>query len=241
MTSLPFKALYAGGFTVGTYYVCAKYLDLSLSESNIDHPATLGLSLANLAVFLNSRRLASSRHFINSLFSPSPSMTLACFNHAGFGHLAMNMLALNSFGPMVEERMGSAHFLAFYLSCGTVSSLASLMYKARMGITIPSVGASGAVCGVIGASAHCPGVHVSPIFLPLSMPIEHAFPSLVAMDLIGLVRGGSPFDHAAHLGGSLSGYFGFNRSFHLWHWMQGTERRRREPKRVEIYFSPFNK
>jgi membrane associated rhomboid family serine protease len=226
------RIAYTCGFTLATYFACAT-LDDAVRSLRVENPGTVLLSASNLVVFLNSRRIANSRYFVNSLFSPKSSMTLSCFNHAGLGHLGMNMLALNSFGPYVESKMGSGHFIAFYLSCGTISSIVSLLYKRYMSITIPSVGASGAVCSVIGASAHEPGIRVAPIFLPFSMPIEQAFPSLVVMDTIGIFRGKSPFDHAAHLGGSLSGYLGYGWSFRLWNWMRS--RWRPSDKYFSIY------
>ncbi len=73
------------------------------------------------------------------------------FLHGGWLHLIGNMWYLWIFGDNVEDRMGSARFLAFYLAAGFV---AALMHSALMpGSPIPTVGASGAIAGVLGAYA----------------------------------------------------------------------------------------
>ncbi|GAB4366885.1 MAG: rhomboid family intramembrane serine protease [Elainellaceae cyanobacterium] len=71
------------------------------------------------------------------------------FLHAGLLHLGGNMLYLWIFGNNVEEQMGRIRFLIFYLSCGVVASLAQWYFS--MYSEIPSLGASGAIAGVMGA------------------------------------------------------------------------------------------
>ncbi|MBN1964450.1 MAG: rhomboid family intramembrane serine protease [Anaerolineae bacterium] len=71
------------------------------------------------------------------------------FVHGGFAHLLGNMLFLWIFGDNIEQRFGSALFLVFYLGCGLAGSGAQIATDS--GSTIPSVGASGAISGVMGA------------------------------------------------------------------------------------------
>ena len=71
------------------------------------------------------------------------------FLHAGFLHLAGNMLYLWIFGNNVEEEMGRIRFLAFYLICGILAALAQWFFAPES--AIPSLGASGAIAGVMGA------------------------------------------------------------------------------------------
>ena len=73
----------------------------------------------------------------------------AMFMHGGFGHIAGNMLYLWIFGNNVEHRFGHGWFLLFYLSAGLVGSLAQIMLDPDS--VIPSLGASGAIAGVMGA------------------------------------------------------------------------------------------
>ena len=223
MTIIRNRVVYAASSVCGTYYVCGR---LNNSENSpfrklwrmgLDSPATSSLAALNVLVFALSRRLRPQGLFFNSPFNPAPSLTFSCFNHANITHLSMNMLGLISFGPIVERCMGPEQFFAFYVSCGTLSSLGSVLYKLRTRSFIPSVGASGAVYGVLGACVHQPDVHVGTIFVPgLDLPISQAFPLLIGFDIFGLIRGGSGFDHMAHLSGGALGYFGFKWSQSAW-------------------------
>lgn len=89
---------------------------------------------------------------INPLITPIPAwMTIftSMFLHGGWMHLGSNMLYLWIFGDNVESAMGRNKFLLFYLSCGLIAALAQSF--ASPGSTIPMIGASGAVSGVLGA------------------------------------------------------------------------------------------
>lgn len=217
------KIVYSLTTVCGTYYVCGKFYKSESSpfrklwRMGLESPATSSIAALNIVVFAFSRRLNPQGFFFNSPFNPAPSLTLSCFNHANITHLMMNMLGLMSFGPIVERSMGSEQFFAFFSSCGTLSSLCSVLYKARMRSFIPSVGASGAVYGVLGACVHQPDIHVGTILVPgVDLPINQAFPLLIGFDLVGLLRATSGFDHMAHLSGGALGYFGFNWSQNAW-------------------------
>lgn len=71
------------------------------------------------------------------------------FLHGGFLHIAGNMLFLWIFGNNVEDKLGHVKFLIFYLTCGVLASLAQWFFSAYS--TVPSLGASGAIAGVMGA------------------------------------------------------------------------------------------
>ena len=71
------------------------------------------------------------------------------FLHAGWLHILANMWTLWIFGDNVEDRMGPVRFTIFYLACGTVAGLTQLLINPDS--TLPSVGASGAIAGVLGA------------------------------------------------------------------------------------------
>lgn len=71
------------------------------------------------------------------------------FLHAGFLHILGNMWFLWIFGANVEDRMGPFVYLFFYLVCGIGSSVAQLLFS--WGSPVPSIGASGAISGVLGA------------------------------------------------------------------------------------------
>ncbi|MBO0801346.1 MAG: rhomboid family intramembrane serine protease, partial [Blastocatellia bacterium] len=69
--------------------------------------------------------------------------------HAGLLHLAGNMLYLWVFGPQIEDNFGHFKFLVFYLICGIAAGLSQIMSDPDS--VIPSLGASGAIAGVLGA------------------------------------------------------------------------------------------
>ncbi|MDV2990895.1 MAG: hypothetical protein N4J56_000549 [Chroococcidiopsis sp. SAG 2025] len=71
------------------------------------------------------------------------------FLHGGFLHIAGNMLFLWIFGNNVEDRLGHVKFLIFYLTCGVLAALSQWFFSPNS--TIPSLGASGAIAGVMGA------------------------------------------------------------------------------------------
>jgi membrane associated rhomboid family serine protease len=81
--------------------------------------------------------------------SPAGSIFTAMFLHGGFFHLATNMIFLWIFGDNVEDRVGRGRFIAFYLICGALAALAQALLDTRS--TVPMIGASGAVSGVLGA------------------------------------------------------------------------------------------
>jgi len=81
---------------------------------------------------------------------PEPLTLITCqFLHGGFLHVGFNMLYLWIFGNNIEEELGGFKFLLFYLTCGAVAALAQWFFSASS--TIPNLGASGAIAGVMGA------------------------------------------------------------------------------------------
>ncbi len=81
---------------------------------------------------------------------PAPLTVLtAMFLHGGWFHLIGNMLFLWIFGKNIEDQLGRLRFLIFYLICGVLASLAHIMVTPHS--SIPMVGASGAIAGVLGA------------------------------------------------------------------------------------------
>jgi membrane associated rhomboid family serine protease len=71
------------------------------------------------------------------------------FLHGGWLHIIANMWTLWIFGDNVEDRMGPVRFAIFYLACGVVAALTQVLSSSNS--TVPSVGASGAIAGVLGA------------------------------------------------------------------------------------------
>lgn len=79
----------------------------------------------------------------------SVSMLTSIFLHGGWFHLFGNMWYLWIFGDNIEDRMGHFRFLMFYLICGLLAGATHVL--ANSGSEVPSIGASGAVAGILGA------------------------------------------------------------------------------------------
>ena len=92
--------------------------------------------------FVPSRFLANPLGDFLTLFS-------SMFMHAGWLHLGGNMLYLWIFGDNIEDRFGHVGFLAGYLVCGLAATAAQLAFS--LDSTIPNLGASGAIAGVLGS------------------------------------------------------------------------------------------
>ena len=81
---------------------------------------------------------------------PEPlTLITSQFLHAGFIHVGFNMLFLWIFGNNIEEQLGRIKYLLFYLSCGVLAALTQSYFDPAS--SVPSLGASGAIAGVMGA------------------------------------------------------------------------------------------
>jgi membrane associated rhomboid family serine protease len=123
---------------------------------------TYALMAANIGIFLSMLPIAQDEQALRLFYydwALLPRRILAAdgtgalltsqFLHAGWLHLAGNMLFLWIFGDNVEDEMGHLPFLAFYLVAGVLSGLAHV--AADPVSFVPMVGASGAIAGVMGA------------------------------------------------------------------------------------------
>lgn len=122
---------------------------------------TFAIIAANLVVFLSYWSLLADEASLSVFFNRwaliphrivggngQIRLLTSMFLHAGLWHLAGNMLFLWIFGDNLEDQLGHLEFLLFYLTCGIGAGLAHL--ASDPGSTIPAVGASGAIAGVMG-------------------------------------------------------------------------------------------
>jgi len=93
--------------------------------------------------------LTGACQIVGRAFSPHVTLFTSMFVHAGFFHVAGNMLYLWIFGANVEEATGRLRFAIFYLLCGLGAALAQIIVNPVS--RVPMVGASGAISGVLGA------------------------------------------------------------------------------------------
>lgn len=161
----------------------------------------------------------SGRTFEVTGLQPTPisvylTLLTSMFMHGSLAHIGGNMLYLWIFGDNLEDKMGKGRYLAFYLLSGLLASLAHVFSTFAFGgnPNIPSLGASGAISGVLGAYL---------ILFPkrrvrvLMFNMVQEVPSIVAIGLwfalqlfsgIGSLGGqGGGVAYAAHIGGFIAG------------------------------------
>jgi membrane associated rhomboid family serine protease len=103
----------------------------------------------NLNRFIFIYGLVPARYTMEGLAQQIFAWLSFMFLHGGFLHLLGNMWFLYIFGDNVEDRLGPLRYAAFYLACGVTSGITQVMLNA--GSTAPTIGASGAIAGVMGA------------------------------------------------------------------------------------------
>jgi len=145
---------------------------------------------------------------------PWLTMISSMFMHGGWGHLLGNMLFLWIFGDNIENRLGHRRYLVFYLLCGILASLSHVFASSALGqaLEIPSLGASGAISGVMGGYLILfPKRRVNVLLLRFII----AVPAIVALGfwiifqvISGMGTLGGQSDgvaYAAHIGGFIAG------------------------------------
>lgn len=129
------------------------------------------------------------------------------FLHADFWHILFNMVfGLWMFGMEVENVWGSRKFLLYYLSCGVAAGVAQLLLAPIFDpVYGPTIGASGAVYGILVAFAFLfPDRYVYLYFL-FPVKVKYFIIFLIVLGVLS-VGGTSNVAHLAHLGGALAGY-----------------------------------
>jgi len=137
------------------------------------------------------------------------TLVTSMFLHGSLIHLGMNMFFLLITGDGCERAMGSSRFLVFYLACGVLSGLFHTYMNSTSGI--PTIGASGAIFGVLAAFAIMfPFRWLISLFGLVPIPIPAIiFVFIEILSETALVASGvvDYVAHTAHLGGFLAGVF----------------------------------
>lgn len=193
------------------------------------------LILLNLAVFLVEATSGTGAYWLLALFAVVPqavlspvfwlqsagwpliSLIASTFLHGSWVHVLGNMLYLWIFGDNVEDLLGHGRYLLFYLLCGVLANVAHVLANPQS--AVPTIGASGAVAGVLGAYIlSFPRAKVLTLIpLGIFVPAVRA-PAWIYLSLwflLQLYSGLAPIwvqDHAqqvafwAHISGFLSGF-----------------------------------
>ncbi|MEO5893589.1 MAG: rhomboid family intramembrane serine protease [Ferruginibacter sp.] len=176
-----------------------------------------------------AEQLFALHHYKSTFFKPYQVVTYM-FMHGGFFHLLFNMFALWMFGSMVESVWGPKRFLIFYFICGIgsaffqlgsyahdfwqldhgmITSMADMLEKQQMAQFTSTVGASGAIMGVLAAFGYLfPNMELIIIPIPVPIKAKWAILGMIALDVFGGVvkLQGDNIAHFAHIGGALIGF-----------------------------------
>lgn len=144
------------------------------------------------------------------------------FLHGGLMHLLFNMFGLYMFGSDIEAVWGQRRFLTYYLVCIVTAGIAQLIVTWMTGSVYPTVGASGAVFGLLLAFGMMfPRRTVVLLIPPIPMPAWLFVTLYGVIELyLGITRTVSGVAHFAHLGGMVGGYL------MILYWRSGSGRRR---------------
>jgi membrane associated rhomboid family serine protease len=144
-----------GGLPGNDYQLVASLCNYGMVPGELTHRVAVGVTVP-LAPGLGC---SIDRDQIN-VFTPLTSM----FLHGGWGHLLGNAIFFWVFGNNIEDSMGPARFLVFYLVCGLAAAGTHIMLNPDS--PVPTVGASGAISGILGAYLVLyPRVRVNMLFI----------------------------------------------------------------------------
>jgi membrane associated rhomboid family serine protease len=144
------------------------------------------------------------------------TLLTSMFMHGGWAHILGNMLFLWIFGDNIEDRLGHLRYLIFYLVCGLIASLAQVFTTVAFatnasGLLVPSLGASGAISGVLGGYVLLfprRQVHVILFRFLTTVPAYVALGIWFLFQFFSGVLGGAEAGgvaYAAHVGGFIAG------------------------------------
>jgi len=174
---------------------------------------------ANILVFLQSITNPESYNQLIETYGLVPeevmrgenllSLVTSMFLHANILHLGLNMFFLLLSGDVVERELGNFRFLGLYLACGVIAGLFHSYLNSAS--TIPTIGASGAIFGVLAALAILfPFRWLLKLFgfIPIPMPAI-LFVFITILTETAYVSSGvvENVAHTAHVGGFLAGVF----------------------------------
>lgn len=167
------------------------------------------------------------------------------FVHGGFWHLLINMFVLWMFGMDLERAWGLRRFLSYYFLTGVGAGLVNVVVKTAMDpagmgpALVPTIGASGAIYGVLLAAALVfPDRQVWIIPLPVTISMRVYAVIMGAIEFFGtLGAAGDNVSHVTHLGGMLVGYLYLRRSSFLYRFRNVVSdwKLRRARRKFDVY------
>jgi membrane associated rhomboid family serine protease len=176
-------------------------------------PVTQSIIIANVLVFMlesttggNNLISAFALWPIGARFQPWQIITYA-FLHGSLTHLLFNMFAVYMFGADMERVWGGQRYLIYYLVCAVAAALSQLLVCGITGAHYPTLGASGAVFGLLLAFArYYPERQIVMLLLPIPIPARQFVVLYGALELVlGVTGTQAGVAHFAHLGGLAGG------------------------------------
>jgi membrane associated rhomboid family serine protease len=183
----------------------------------------VSLGPRGLEEFVNEYALIPARYFAPVVYGYGqlgpgdflPFLTMT-FLHGGWLHLILNMWTLYLFGRTVEDRLGPARYLAFYLACGLLAAATHAAFNPTS--VVPALGASGAIAGIMGCFIRMfPRAQIIVLLPILFLPLFFELPAFVFMGLWFLLQvlqgaadlitssSGAGVAWWAHVGGFIAG------------------------------------
>ena len=167
------------------------------------------------------------------------------FLHAGIWHILLNLLYLAMFGADLEHSWGARRFYTYFFLCGVGAGVINVVVKLILdprGIgtaLVPTIGASGAIYGILLACAvTMPHRQVWVFPLPITVSMRIFVIVMGAIEFFGTIgASGDNVSHVCHLGGMLVGYIYLRRGSFLYNYRNyySDWRRRRLHKKFEVY------
>jgi membrane associated rhomboid family serine protease len=129
------------------------------------------------------------------------------FLHGDLGHLFFNMLGLWMFGSELERIWGQKRYIQFLVASALAAALVQIVWTMVVGSRVPTVGASGALFGLLLAFGMLfPNRMIVPLIPPIPMKAKYFVAIFGGLELLLGFMGGSGVAHFAHLGGMLGGF-----------------------------------
>ena len=167
------------------------------------------------------------------------------FLHAGILHILLNLLYLAMFGADLEHTWGSRRFYAYFFLCGVGAGVINVAVKMILDphglgtAWAPTIGASGAIYGILLANALLlPDRRVWMFPLPVTVSMKIFVIIMGAIEFFGTIgSSGDNVSHICHLGGMLVGYIYLRRGSFLYNFRNSFSdwKRRRLRKKFEVY------
>lgn len=184
-------------------YITSQWEELPRHEK-----AVWGIIGINSLVFL-AWKIPRLQPFMTKHFLHLPSsdryytILTSVFSHKEVWHLGFNMMALKGFATNAGHFISAENLVAFYITTGLLSSLgrrlalSAFPLKISLNPLVPSLGASGAIFGIVSFVAYqAPNSQAAILFLPgFNFKLSELLACFMALDLVGILRGWRVFDH----------------------------------------------